>query len=54
MATERVPHAFDLDTLDIATVDLPGGDALIEAMGFGLGNTEVGASGCSSGKSWLV
>ena len=45
---------LDLEALDVQTVELPG-EALVEAMAMGLGNTEVGASGTfTGGHSWLV
>ena len=43
MATSE-PLRLDLDALDVMTVELPGED-LVKALGMGLGNTEVGASG---------
>ncbi|MEU7911722.1 hypothetical protein [Microbispora bryophytorum] len=48
-------EALDLDALDVATVELPGSEVLVEAVAMGLGNTEIGASGTwTSTKSWLV
>ncbi|GAA1507518.1 hypothetical protein GCM10009677_45170 [Sphaerisporangium rubeum] len=52
MATEE-PLRLDLDTLDVMTVELPGED-LVKALGMGLGNTEVGASGITGRTSWLI
>ncbi|MET9251996.1 hypothetical protein [Nonomuraea sp. NPDC003709] len=51
MATDE-PLRLDLDTLDVMTVELPGED-LVKALGMGLGNTEVGASGIAR-TSWLI
>jgi hypothetical protein len=54
MADREEQFDLDLESLDVMTVDLPGSEGLVEAVAMGLGNTEIGASGCSSGKSWLV
>ncbi|MFB9674587.1 hypothetical protein [Streptosporangium vulgare] len=51
MATDG-PLRLDLDALDVMTVELPGED-LVKALGMGLGNTEVGASGLKT-TSWLI
>ncbi|MFF5212330.1 hypothetical protein [Streptosporangium sp. NPDC000396] len=51
MATNE-PLRLDLDALDVMTVELPGED-LVKALGMGLGNTEVGASGIAR-TSWLI
>ncbi|WP_157518710.1 hypothetical protein [Herbidospora mongoliensis] len=51
MATNE-PFHLDLDSLDVMTVELPGED-LVKALGMGLGNTEVGASGYMR-TSWVV
>ncbi|WP_157556456.1 hypothetical protein [Herbidospora yilanensis] len=51
MANDEPLH-LDLNSLDVTTVELPGED-LVEALGMGLGNTEVGASGIGR-TSWLI
>lgn len=45
---------LDLEALDVMTVELPGSEELVEAVAMGLGNTEIGASGWPSGKSYQV
>jgi hypothetical protein len=47
---------FNLEALDVATIELPRDESLIGAMrDAGLGNTEVGASGLfTSTTSWLI
>ncbi|MEV0612030.1 hypothetical protein AB0I81_01830 [Nonomuraea sp. NPDC050404] len=54
MAVRETPLDLDLSSLDVMTVALPASEVLVEAVAMGLGNTEIGASGCTSGKSWLV
>ncbi|MEW9553250.1 hypothetical protein [Nonomuraea sp. NPDC050783] len=54
MAANENPFGLDLSALDVVTVALPGSEVLVEAVAMGLGNTEIGASGCTSGKSWLI
>ncbi|MER5769723.1 hypothetical protein [Streptomyces sp. NPDC001985] len=54
MAERETQWDLDLGELDVVSVELPGGEGLVEAAAMGLGNTEIGASGTPSGKSWLV
>ncbi|MFE4663688.1 hypothetical protein ACFRI7_02535 [Streptomyces sp. NPDC056716] len=49
-----VHKELDLGELDVVSIELPGTDGLLDAVSVGLGNTEIGASGSPSGKSWLV
>ncbi|MFJ4686653.1 hypothetical protein ACIQNG_21265 [Streptomyces sp. NPDC091377] len=54
MAEMETPRELDLGELDVMSVELPGAEGLLDAVAMGLGNTEIGASGTPSGKSYLI